>query len=129
MAQIKIYGLKEVLDPIKLQLSEIIHSCAMEVLQLPIKKRFHRFFPLDRSDFFFPDDRSIHYTIIEVSLFEGRSLETKKAFIKLLFSRIEKQLDISPQDGEITIFETPQHNWGIRGLPGDELALNYQVNI
>lgn len=38
-------------------------------------------------------------------------------------------LDISPQDVEVTIFETPKHNWGIRGLPGDELALNYKVNI
>ncbi len=28
-----------------------------------------------------------------------------------------------------TITETPKHNWGIRGLPGDELTLNYKANI
>ena len=32
-------------------------------------------------------------------------------------------------DIEITIFETPKANWGIRGLPGNELRLNYTVDI
>ena len=36
--------------------------------------------------------------------------------------------DIAPQDVEITITETPRHNWGIRGLPGDELQLGYKIN-
>ncbi|APF21976.1 putative transglutaminase-like protein [Clostridium butyricum] len=34
-----------------------------------------------------------------------------------------------PNDVEITIFETPNYNWGIRGVPGDELGLNYKVNV
>jgi hypothetical protein len=28
---------------------------------------------------------------------------------------------------KFTITETPRHNWGIRGLPADELTLNYKV--
>ncbi|MBP6190480.1 MAG: tautomerase family protein, partial [Acinetobacter sp.] len=36
---------------------------------------------------------------------------------------------ISAQDVEITIFETPKSNWGIRGKNADELNLNYKVNI
>ncbi len=36
---------------------------------------------------------------------------------------------ITPQDVEITIFETPQYNWGIRGLPADELTLDYPVTV
>ncbi|UZQ48740.1 hypothetical protein [Clostridium kluyveri] len=27
------------------------------------------------------------------------------------------------------IFETPSHNCGIRGLPGDELSLDYNIKI
>lgn len=129
MAHFKIYGLKECLSPRKKQLSDVLHACAVEALQLPPQKRFHRFILLDSDDFFFPSDRSIHYTIIEISMFEGRSVETKKHLIRLLFSRLHKELSIAPQDVEITIFETPQHNWGIRGQPGDELHLNYQVNV
>jgi phenylpyruvate tautomerase PptA (4-oxalocrotonate tautomerase family) len=60
-------------------------------------------------------------------MFAGRSVEAKKRPIRLLFERIGDQLGIAPQDIEITITETPRHNWGIRGVPGDELALGYRA--
>ncbi len=129
MAQIKIYGLRENLNPIKRKLSDIIHDCVMETLSLPSDKCFHRFFPLDREDFYYPPDRSDRYTIIEISMFEGRSDESKKNLIRTLIKRLNDGLSISPQNVEITIFETPRLNWGIRGVPGDELGLNYKVEV
>ena len=129
MAQIKIYGLRAHLDQRKQPISDVIHHCAMEALQLPAEKRFHRFIALEPDDFIFPDDRSEQYTIIEISIFEGRSVEAKKSLVRLLFERLHTELGISPQDVEITIFETPRHNWGIRGQPGDELGLNYKVDV
>jgi hypothetical protein len=128
MSQVKIYGLRSHLDPIKSQLSNIIHSCVMEALQYPAGKRAHRFFPLDAEDFYYPSDRTEKYTILEFSMFEGRSVEAKKNLILLLFDRIQT-LGINPQDLEITIFETPKHNWGFRGLPGDEHQLNYKIDV
>jgi phenylpyruvate tautomerase PptA (4-oxalocrotonate tautomerase family) len=129
MAQIKIFGLKEHLDRTKAQLSEVIHTCAVDALKLPAEKRFHRFFPLEPADFHYPEGRTEQYTIIEVSMFEGRSVEAKKQFIRLLFDKLWQTLHIASDDVEITIFETPRHNWGIRGLPADELTLNYKVEV
>jgi hypothetical protein len=128
MPQLKIYGLKEFINPIKQELSDVIHSCMVDALEYPADKRSHRFFPLDSSDFFYPADRTEHYTIIELSMFEGRSIVAKKQLIRLLFERMQP-LGISPQDLEITIFETPKHNWGFRGLPGDEHQLSYKVDV
>ena len=129
MGQIKIYGVKDWLTPIRETLSHIIHLCMVEALELPDDKKFHRFFPMERDNFYFASGRTEAYTIIEISMFEGRTVEAKKQLINLLFDRLNKELNLSPQDVEITIFETPQHNWGIRGLPGDELSLNYKVNV
>src|SRR5262245_25424950 len=129
MSQVKIFGLREQLDPIKRQLSDVIHSCVVEALQYPADKRAHRFFPLDRSDFFYPAGRTDRYTIIEFSMFEGRSVEAKKRLIRCLFERVPKECGIAPQDLEMTIFETPKHNWGFRGLPGDEHKLDYKVEV
>ncbi|MDB5106346.1 MAG: Tautomerase enzyme [Fibrobacteres bacterium] len=129
MAQIKIYGIASRLNPIKERLSDAIHSCIVEALKFPPDKRAHRFFPLDPSDYFYPAGRTDRYTIIEISMFEGRSIETKKRLIKLLFNRLKDQLDIPFSDVEITITETPKHNWGFRGLPGDEVGLDYKVEI
>ncbi len=129
LSQIKIYGVKERLNPIKATLSDIIHACMVEALGLPDDKKFHRFFPMDKEDFYYPSDRTASYTILEISMFEGRTVATKKQLLTLLFDKIHSQLAIAPQDIEMTIFETPKHHWGIRGLPGDELALNYKVNV
>ncbi|WP_337032988.1 tautomerase family protein [Paenibacillus illinoisensis] len=129
MAQIKVFGIREQLNPMKIQLSTVIHSVLMDVLGLPENKKFHRFFPMDAVDFQYPPDRSAAYTIVEISMFEGRSMETKKDLIQQLYKQIHEKLLLSVHDLEITIFETPRAHWGIRGLPGNELELNYNVEV
>ena len=129
MAQIKVFGLRSHLGPITSQVSDVIHSCVVDALQYPADKRAHRFFPLDKTDFFYPEGRTEQYTIIEISMFEGRTVDTKRKLIRLMFERFQEQLGISPTDVEITIFETPKHNWGFRGRVGDEHELNYKVEV
>jgi phenylpyruvate tautomerase PptA (4-oxalocrotonate tautomerase family) len=129
MAQVKIFGLKTQLDPIRKELSDAIHSAVVEALAYPPEKRFHRFVGLSNEDFIYPPDRSDRYIILEISLFEGRSVEAKKSLIRALYLHIVKATGITAQDIEITLFETPRHNWGIRGVPGDELNLNYKVSV
>ena len=129
MAQVKIYGLRKQLDPIKARLSDVVHSCVVDALAFPPDKRAHRFFPFETEDFYMPAGRTERYVIVEISLFEGRSIEVKKALIRLLFERCEKELGIAPADLEITLTETPKCNWGFRGQPGDEIDLNYKVEI
>jgi 4-oxalocrotonate tautomerase family enzyme len=124
MAQIKIYGLKDRLNPIKRQLSDIIHSCVVDALKFPVDKRAHRFFPLEHDDFYNPAGRSESYIIIE-----GRTTETKKQLIRLLFERINREVNISLQDIEICILEAPKPNWGFRGKTGDEVELNYTIEV
>lgn len=129
MSQIKIYALRQTLDYFRPQLSDAIHHALVESLNYPVEKKFQRFIALEQDDFIYPDDRSEHYIIIEISMFEGRTIEAKKRLIQAIFSSIQQQCGISTQDIEITIFETPQYHWGIRGKNADELQLNYQVNV
>lgn len=129
MGQIKIFGLKKVLGPHRVKVSEVIHSCLVDIFKFPVDKKFHRFILLEEEDFYFPADRTKKYTIIELSIFEGRSVEAKKELVRLLYARFQEQLDISGSDLEVTIFETPRYNWGIRGMPADELTLSYKVNL
>lgn len=129
MAQIKIYGLASSLRPMRAELSDVIHTCVVDALQLPADKRFHRFIALEREDFVYPPGRSERYTIVEISMFEGRSIESKKRLIRLLFERTLARLGIAHDDLEITLTETPRANWGIRGVPADELGLSYKVEV
>lgn len=129
MSQIKIYGLSSHLKPLREKFSDILHSCIVDAFKYPENKRAHRFFYLEQDDFYYPEGRSEQYTIIEISLFEGRSVESKKTLYQYIFQRFESNLGISKNDVEITLTETPLHNWGIRGKPADELIFDYRVQV
>ena len=129
MAQVKIYGRRSALTRHREALSDAIHAAVVEALGFPPDKRFHRFIALDTEDFIHPADRSERYIIIEISMFDGRSPEAKRDLLLRLFDNLRQRCGIAEQDVEITLFETPKANWGIRGLPGDELALGYKVEV
>ena len=125
MPQVKIYGLPQNIEPKRFALSHAIQIALMESIGTPSQKRFQRFIILEPENFIYPSDRTTDYTIIEISMFEGRSVETKKKLIRTLQQKITETTDIKSEDLEITLFETPQVNWGIRGVTGDELNLSY----
>lgn len=129
MAQVKIYGLKTSLNKIKNELSNIIHQCIVESLSFPKDKKYHRFISLNEDEMIFPDDKSKQYTIIEIMMMEGRETKTKKDLIKSLFKNITKELNMENNDLEICIIESPASNWGFRGMTGDEIKLNYKVEV
>lgn len=129
MGQVKIYGLAKALDDHRTEISDVIHSCVTEALKFPADKRFHRFFPMQPSDFIYPAGRSDRYVIVEIHLFEGRSVDAKKMFYRLMYQRFNALLGVDATDLEIIFIETPRHNWGIRGVAGDELVVDYQVNV
>jgi len=127
---IVVYGIKERLNPIKEQLSDVLHSCMRSVLGMPEDKRAHRFIPLDKENFYYPGGRSDAYTVIEINMMAGRDPETQKALIKEIFMQLEEKLSLPPIDVEITIKEQEPYQWGFRGLTGDEAKdLKYKINV
>ena len=76
------------------------------------QKIFQRFIPLESENFIYLKNRSRFYIIIEISIFEGRTKETKKAFVLALFKNISHLCEIKSNDIQITIFETPKRKLG-----------------
>ena len=126
---ITVYGIDEFLNSVKSEMSDVLHSCMIDILGMPEDKRAHRFVPLDKSNYYYPDGRTDKYTVIEINMMQGREIETKKALIKAIFHKFESVLGIMPIDVEITINEQPAHCWGFRGITGDEAKLNYKINV
>jgi 4-oxalocrotonate tautomerase family enzyme len=129
MAQVVVYARRELLGRHRAALSEAIHEAIMVALEYPPEKKFQRFIALDADDFLYPEDRGADYTIIEISMFEGRTEHAKRALIAELFARIEAATGVAPHSVEITITETPKVNWGIRGLNAEDLSLDYRVEV
>jgi phenylpyruvate tautomerase PptA (4-oxalocrotonate tautomerase family) len=131
VAQVKIYGRRDRLRPRREQVSSAIHRAVVDALQYPVEKRAHRFLYFDAEDYLFPPapGRTDDYTIIEISLFEGRTPAAKKRLIRALFENLAAGAGLAAVNVEITLTETPRANWGLHGVPGDELALDYTVEV
>lgn len=129
MTQVKVYARDHWLPAARPAISGAIQAAVVSALEYPPEKWVHRFFPMPEEDFVWGVERSDRYTIIEVSMFIGRSAEAKRRLIMGLFANLQEAVGLDPNDLEITIVETPRENWGIRGLPGDELGLDYRVDV
>lgn len=129
MTQVKVYARDHWLSAARPAISEAIQAAVVSALEYPPEKWVHRFFPMSEEDFIWGMDRSDRYTIVEVSMFTGRSAEAKRSLIMGLFVNLQETVGLDPNDVEITIVETPRENWGIRGLPGNEVGLDYRVDV
>ncbi|MGE3065048.1 MAG: tautomerase family protein [Hyphomicrobiaceae bacterium] len=128
MPTAKIFGLRESLEPVRDALSDALHECVVDALKFPPEKRLQRFFLMDRENFRFPASFTDRYTIIEISQFEGRSVETIKDLVRQIYERVPKATGIPKECIDVTVFETPRHAWGLNGRSGDE-PLPYKVAV
>jgi hypothetical protein len=46
-----------------------------------------------------------------------------------LVVRLQTDAGLAPANVEITLTETPRHNGGLHGMPGDELQLGHTVEV
>ncbi|MQY06232.1 tautomerase family protein [Actinomadura macrotermitis] len=126
MTQIKIYGRRDAWAGRQREVSDLLQHSLHETWKLPADKRFHRFLLLEAEDWICPQ-RGDRYLIVEILCFTGRSDDAKRALVRDLYARLLPALELAADDLEITIVEMPKPNWGIRGVPAEELALTYPV--
>jgi phenylpyruvate tautomerase PptA (4-oxalocrotonate tautomerase family) len=106
-----------------------IHNALVEAIRIPDSDRRQRLYELD--DFHFEHtERSDAYTIIEITMFKGRSFEAKKALYSAIVRNLEANPGIPGSEVIIVIHEPPLENWGIRGgKPANEVDLGFNINV
>jgi hypothetical protein len=70
-----------------------------------------------------------NYTLVEMNLFPGRTLEAKRNLYRSLV-RGFAEIGIAPADVFIVPHEPPLDNWGLQGgLPASEVDLGFDLNV
>ncbi len=114
---------------IKKKMVKQIHSALREALKIPARDINFRFHEFSNGNFVFPPTRSEMYTLIEISLFKGRSPEAKRLLYKKIVENLA-ELGIEPHDVFIVLHESEMENWGIRGgIPASEINLGFEVKV
>ncbi len=92
-----------------------------------------------------PDDRNIrlieyeegffqmkppYEVLIEISMFIGRTKETKRKLYQTIVNKLEYSGLVHKESVFIILNEQPLANWGIKGgIPAYEIDLGFKVNI
>ena len=113
----------------KKKLLDIVHSSLVEAFKIPNHDRTQRVYEFSKADFEIEDDRSDKYTIIEIIIFPGRSVEAKKKLYKLIFSHL-KELGYQDNDAIVVLHEPDLDNWGLRGgISAREVDLGFSLDV
>jgi Uncharacterized protein, 4-oxalocrotonate tautomerase homolog len=99
----------------KKELLECAHSALIESLGIEDWDRFQRIVEIDREVFETAPGKSDCFTIIELTMFPGRTKEQKRAVIEGITEKLHGVLAIPKEDIFIIINEPPLESWGLGG--------------
>jgi len=99
----------------KKQLLDSVHSGLEAALGIPDWDRYQRLHELDSENFERGDSDSDNFTMIEITMFPGRTKAQKAAVFEHIVRELERSPGIRPQDVFIVLHEPPDENWGLCG--------------
>ncbi|MFH2134798.1 MAG: tautomerase family protein [Pseudomonadota bacterium] len=108
---------------------EAVYQAQRAALKVPERDRQIRYIEHRPEHFHVPPGKSENYTLVEITLFAGRSLETKRELYREIVVRLGG-IGIAAEDIFIVLREEPLENWGIRGgIPASEVDLGFKVEV
>jgi phenylpyruvate tautomerase PptA (4-oxalocrotonate tautomerase family) len=108
-----------------------VRGALSETLQAPAEDPSVRLVQYPREHFAlpYPDRHSDRYAIVTVTMFAGRSMETKRRLYGAIVAGLGT-CGIPPDDVLIVVHEPPMENWGVEaGKPASEVDVGFRVDI
>jgi phenylpyruvate tautomerase PptA (4-oxalocrotonate tautomerase family) len=107
-----------------------VHQALVKSLGIPDNDRFQRLYELPFNNFEYPPDRTVNVTIIEITMFKGRSLKAKRTLYHTIVSNLESNPGIEGHDVMIILNEPTLENWGVRGgKPASEVDFDFKIDV
>jgi phenylpyruvate tautomerase PptA (4-oxalocrotonate tautomerase family) len=114
---------------VKRKIMEGIHRALVTTFKIPDHDRNQRFTEYAPEDFDVPTGRGEHYCIVEIIVFPGRSLDTKRALYREIVACFDG-VGLPREDVFIVLHEQPRENWAFRGgQAACDLDLGFKVEV
>jgi phenylpyruvate tautomerase PptA (4-oxalocrotonate tautomerase family) len=107
---------------------EAVQGALVAGILIPDTDRCVRLVEYDDDAFIVPSHVGPHYSVVEISLFTGRSIEAKRRLYAALVEAVEP-FGLAPHDLKVILHEVPRENWGLRGKLGSDIDLGFQVDV
>jgi phenylpyruvate tautomerase PptA (4-oxalocrotonate tautomerase family) len=115
----------------KQALVQAVGAALSQALQAPREDPSVRLaeYPPEQFSIPYPDRHSDRYTLVEITMFAGRSTQTKRR----LYSAVVECLaavGVPSNDVLIVLHEPPMESWGVDGgIPASEVNVGFKVDI
>lgn len=106
---------------------DCVHESLVETIKIPQNDRNQMLTEFE-PEFFIAKPPYKYF--IEITMFTGRTAETKKKLFRKLVDKLESELKTDPKSVFIIIHDQPRENWGVRGgIAASEIKLDFDVNV
>jgi phenylpyruvate tautomerase PptA (4-oxalocrotonate tautomerase family) len=124
-----IHRLRDVEPKRRRDIIQAVNGAIIEALKVPNDTHPTRLCAYDPDTFLIPKESSDRFTLVEITIYPGRSLETRRSLYKAVVDRLGA-LGIDPLDVRVVLYEVPLENWGLRGgIPASEIDLGFEIAI
>jgi hypothetical protein len=111
------------------QFLDAIHAGIVETLHTPEDDKVLRLVEHPPEHFAIPGSAGERYTHIEITMFAGRTLATKRALYKAIVRNLEP-FGMSPKDVKIILVEVSAESVGMRGgIAACDLDIGYEIRV
>lgn len=110
------------------EILDAVQRALVEGIRIPEHDRDIRILEYPAEAMSIPPDRGPGYSILEISMFKGRSLEAKAR----LYAALQREMSafgLGEGDLKIIIHDVPFENWGLRGAPADPALISFKVDV
>jgi len=95
---------------------DVVYRTMRETLNVPDKDKFQIISEHSPDSLVYDPDyldieRGDGFIAIQITLSEGRSVETKQAFYRRVAEDLRRELDVRPQDVFVNLVEVKKENW------------------
>ena len=97
-------------------ISEGVYNSLVEAIQTPVDDKFQVISKHSKDELIFDGNymgisRSIHFVLIQIFLYPGRTIQQKKLLYKTITEKLAIDPGIRKEDVWINLVEVPKENW------------------
>lgn len=110
------------------RLLRAVRQALVAALRVPVDDPTVRLMAHASDNFMIPERHSARYVLVTVTMFRGRTPETKRVLYEELVAELAK-VDVPAGDVQVVLHEPPMENWSIGGTPASGEDPGFEVNI
>lgn len=116
------------IGPRRAELLEALQRALLTGLIIPEQDRCITLTEHDGDCFMVPPNKGAAYMVIEIILFQGRSINAKRRLYRAIADEM-RAFGAAETDIKIVLVEVAVENWGLGGLPASEIELGFEINV